>query len=157
MSYFLFTEADVSPVAVIILLLASLNSCSNPWIYLAFSGSLLNQMRVCIQPRHLFFIKCNIANHAFLPSNKFPLPPHRHTVCSELMCQTRNCQKESVKRVSSMFEIPLFLFLATHCMQLFFPEKVCVSKMNRKHCIVHTMVHTLTKFCSITQIPNTTT
>ena len=44
----LFTEADVSPVAVIILLLASLNSCSNPWIYLAFSGSLLNQMRVCI-------------------------------------------------------------------------------------------------------------
>lgn len=36
----------MSPVAVIILLLASLNSCTNPWIYLAFSGSLFNQMRV---------------------------------------------------------------------------------------------------------------
>jgi len=32
----------------ILLLLASLNSCTNPWIYLAFSGSLLNQLRVCI-------------------------------------------------------------------------------------------------------------
>lgn len=39
-------DADISPVAVIILLLASLNSCTNPWVYLAFSGSLLNQMRV---------------------------------------------------------------------------------------------------------------
>ena len=42
----LFTVADISPVAVICLLLASLNSCTNPWVYLAFSGSLLNQMRV---------------------------------------------------------------------------------------------------------------
>ncbi|XP_032788666.2 oxytocin receptor isoform X1 [Daphnia magna] len=47
------SQADVSPVAVIILLLASLNSCSNPWIYLAFSGSLLNQMRVCLGLRWL--------------------------------------------------------------------------------------------------------
>ena len=44
----LFTVADISPVAVICLLLASLNSCTNPWVYLAFSGSLLNQMRVMI-------------------------------------------------------------------------------------------------------------
>lgn len=40
--------ADTNPVLVIFLLLASLNSCTNPWVYLAFSGSLLNQMRVCV-------------------------------------------------------------------------------------------------------------
>ena len=44
--FFCFTETDISSAVVIILLLASLNSCTNPWVYLAFSGSLLNQMRV---------------------------------------------------------------------------------------------------------------
>lgn len=42
---------DVDPVTVILLLLASLNSCTNPWIYLMFSGSLLNQLRVCLGMR----------------------------------------------------------------------------------------------------------
>lgn len=32
----------------IFVLLACLNSCTNPWIYLAFSGSLINHLRVCL-------------------------------------------------------------------------------------------------------------
>ncbi|KAK3854254.1 hypothetical protein Pmani_018329 [Petrolisthes manimaculis] len=30
------------------MLLSSLNSCTNPWIYLYFSGTLLNQLRVVL-------------------------------------------------------------------------------------------------------------
>ncbi|CAL8135425.1 unnamed protein product [Orchesella dallaii] len=37
---------NAGPLQVIFLLLASLNSCTNPWIYLAFSESLCNQLRV---------------------------------------------------------------------------------------------------------------
>lgn len=36
----------MNPVAVVCMLLGSLNSCTNPWIYLYFSGTLLNQLRV---------------------------------------------------------------------------------------------------------------
>jgi hypothetical protein len=32
---------------VIMLLLASLNSCCNPWIYLAFSGNMLSNLNPC--------------------------------------------------------------------------------------------------------------
>lgn len=39
---------SASPIESVILLLAALNSCTNPWIYLAFSGSLVNHLRVCI-------------------------------------------------------------------------------------------------------------
>uniref|UniRef100_T1J5K6 G-protein coupled receptors family 1 profile domain-containing protein n=1 Tax=Strigamia maritima TaxID=126957 RepID=T1J5K6_STRMM len=41
-------DAQIGSVEVILLLLASLNSCTNPWIYVAFSGSLLNQLRMCL-------------------------------------------------------------------------------------------------------------
>ncbi|CAL4062444.1 unnamed protein product, partial [Meganyctiphanes norvegica] len=37
------------PLGVILLLLPSLPSCVNPWIYLFFSESLLNQLRVCLR------------------------------------------------------------------------------------------------------------
>ncbi|XP_076059435.1 isotocin receptor-like [Oratosquilla oratoria] len=45
------------PLSVILMLLPSLNSCTNPWIYLFFSESLLNQLKVCFgrgtnRPRH---------------------------------------------------------------------------------------------------------
>ncbi|XP_076043822.1 oxytocin receptor-like [Oratosquilla oratoria] len=40
--------SDLHPVFVVFMLLASLNSCINPWIYLYFSGTLLNQLRVAL-------------------------------------------------------------------------------------------------------------
>ncbi|XP_071514648.1 oxytocin receptor-like isoform X2 [Panulirus ornatus] len=40
--------STINPVAVVCLLLVSLNSCTNPWIYLYFSGTLLNQLRVVL-------------------------------------------------------------------------------------------------------------
>ncbi|CAG7820133.1 unnamed protein product [Allacma fusca] len=42
------SASGTQPVTVIFLLLASLNACTNPWIYLAFSESLFNQLRVCL-------------------------------------------------------------------------------------------------------------
>nr|XP_045623029.1 oxytocin receptor-like [Procambarus clarkii] len=41
-------QSNMSPVTVVCLLLGSLNSCTNPWIYLCFSGTLLNQLRVSL-------------------------------------------------------------------------------------------------------------
>ncbi|KAK8401914.1 hypothetical protein O3P69_001191 [Scylla paramamosain] len=38
----------LSPFTVVCMLLGSLNSCTNPWIYLYFSGTLLNQLRVVL-------------------------------------------------------------------------------------------------------------
>nr|XP_027226674.1 oxytocin receptor-like [Penaeus vannamei] len=40
--------STMSSVAVVCMLLGSLNSCTNPWIYLYFSGTLLNQLRVVL-------------------------------------------------------------------------------------------------------------
>ncbi|KAG7161787.1 oxytocin receptor-like [Homarus americanus] len=40
--------STMNPVAVVCMLLGSLNSCTNPWIYLYFSGTLLNQLRVVL-------------------------------------------------------------------------------------------------------------
>ncbi|XP_066967460.1 oxytocin receptor-like [Macrobrachium rosenbergii] len=40
--------STLNPVTVVCMLLASLNSCTNPWIYLYFSGTLLNQLRVVL-------------------------------------------------------------------------------------------------------------
>lgn len=37
---------------VVCLLLASLNSCCNPWIYMAFSGNLVRQILPCCRRRH---------------------------------------------------------------------------------------------------------
>ncbi|ODM89502.1 Vasopressin V1a receptor [Orchesella cincta] len=43
-----YNPQNAGPLQVIFLLLASLNSCTNPWIYLAFSESLCNQLRVSL-------------------------------------------------------------------------------------------------------------
>ncbi|OXA63271.1 Vasopressin V1a receptor [Folsomia candida] len=41
-----YSSQNVGPAHVILLLLASLNSCTNPILYLAFSESLCNQLRI---------------------------------------------------------------------------------------------------------------
>ncbi|KAI1285646.1 Vasopressin V1a receptor [Halotydeus destructor] len=40
--------SEVGPIHTILLLLASLNSCCNPWIYLAFSESLTDHLKGCL-------------------------------------------------------------------------------------------------------------
>ncbi|XP_076457970.1 oxytocin receptor-like [Babylonia areolata] len=61
-------QQESNSAVVIMVLLSSLNSCCNPWIYLAFSGNLL---------KHL--LPCRLPSCSRSPSSPHPHHPYLHT------------------------------------------------------------------------------